>query len=87
MWVWEASPCLREFSLVAALPSGVMGPVECWALRRLAAFCWGVDTLIWSFQLSGSLGGSRIWGLGWGLGWRKLFMRWELGIFLLFVTG
>ena len=64
MWVWEASPCLSEFSLQAALPSGVMGPGECWALRRLAAFCLGVDTLIDPLVYEDRLEGQEfeVWG-------------------------
>src|SRR5262249_33726085 len=33
------SPCLVAFWEDAALPSGVRGPVECWALARLASIC------------------------------------------------
>jgi hypothetical protein len=38
------SPCLKEFWLAAALPSGVRGPVERWALRRLARICFSDAT-------------------------------------------
>lgn len=34
-----AKECLRAFWEARALPAGVRGPVECWALARLAAVC------------------------------------------------
>src|SRR5690349_12661675 len=40
------SPCLKAFWLAAALPSGVTGPVERWALARLASICFS-DAMIW----------------------------------------
>jgi len=33
------TPCLTAFHRLRALPSGVRGPVERWALRRLAVSC------------------------------------------------
>src|SRR5438105_2401617 len=35
----DMRPWVRAFCAVRALPSGVRGPVECCALRRLAAIC------------------------------------------------
>src|SRR5436190_6697845 len=34
---WESRPCFRAFILEAARPLGVLGPVDFWALARLAA--------------------------------------------------
>ena len=36
-------PCLVEFWLTVDFPASVRGPVECWALARLAAICAAVD--------------------------------------------
>jgi hypothetical protein len=36
-------PVLKAFLLDTDLPSGVRGPVECWALRRLASICFWDD--------------------------------------------
>ena len=36
-------PCFRGLRRVLALPFAVRGPVDFWALRRLAAICLGVD--------------------------------------------
>ena len=38
-------PCLEAFWEEAALPSGVRGPVESWALARLASSC-AVETVL-----------------------------------------
>src|SRR5258708_3030968 len=40
---FDLTPCLRAFWEEAALPSSVRGPVECWALARLAADWVDVD--------------------------------------------
>ena len=36
-WAAEVKPCLRALREARALPSGVLGPVDFWALARLAA--------------------------------------------------
>src|SRR5690349_21655967 len=43
MRVSAYKPYLRPFRRTAARPSGVDGPVECCALRRLASICRSVD--------------------------------------------
>ena len=39
MWDQASMPDLRAFREEAALPSGEVGPVDFWALRRLASIC------------------------------------------------
>ena len=42
----EKKPCLVALAAEAALPSGVQGPVEFWALAWLAARCADVDIFV-----------------------------------------
>src|SRR5271165_1454861 len=48
---WNASariPCLQAFWATAALPSSVLGPVDNWALRRLASICFSEAMVFFS---------------------------------------
>jgi hypothetical protein len=42
IWDQASMPDLRALSLEAALPSGDLGPVDFWALRRFAFICASV---------------------------------------------
>src|ERR1035441_5996888 len=51
-------PQVRALKRMAALPSGVLGPVECWAFCRLD-FWFFSETIIWNLPSDGE----NIWDL------------------------
>jgi hypothetical protein len=87
--LWERRPWRERFLAALALPSGVLGPVESRALRRLASICrWEGTVRLGSRvnpsgadaegteEASGSAGGRKMWGERgeWGEG-----RKWRLG--------
>ena len=56
MWDQASIPDLRALSEEAALPSGEVGPVDFWALRRLAFSCAWVGMV--QSQIRGSTRGA-----------------------------
>ena len=73
-------PCFNGFRRILALPSGVRGPLDFWALRRLAAICFGVDIGSSAFRMAG---GAKVLGVVSRLVWVEALCLYGVGDFLI----